>query len=80
MKPQLLTAREAQILDLFGPCRRYRDVAAELNISLDTVRSHVRKAYFKLGVQCRADAVAKWAHIKRATRQNISRSPTVRAA
>ena len=40
--------------------KQLRDIAAEINVSIHTVRSHVRTAYRKLGVDNRADAVRAW--------------------
>jgi LuxR family transcriptional regulator, maltose regulon positive regulatory protein len=35
----------------------YREIAASLYVSLNTLKSHVRSVYRKLGVASRADAV-----------------------
>ena len=56
----MLTAREAQVLDLVAAGASNRDVANALFISESTVKVHLRHAYEKLGARSRADAVALW--------------------
>jgi len=56
----VLTAREAQVLDLVAAGASNRDVANALFISESTVKVHLRHAYEKLGARSRADAVALW--------------------
>lgn len=54
-----LTDREHQILDLLVVGYRYKEIAFELSISIDTVRTHIRHVYEKLQVRSRAEATAK---------------------
>jgi DNA-binding CsgD family transcriptional regulator len=65
MKPamEILTLREIQVLELLAAGKRYVDIAQGLGISVDTVRSHLRRIYPKLGVQSRTAAVS--AHVRR---------------
>lgn len=51
-----LTPREHEVLRLLVRGLSYREAAAELGISVDTVRSHVRKLYRKLGVNSATQA------------------------
>ena len=53
-----LTARERNVLRLLDADYTYRQIAKELVISLNTVRTHVRHIYKKLGVRRRDQAVA----------------------
>lgn len=53
-----LTARESEVLALLAAGRRNADIAAALFISVDTVKSHLRAIFRKLGVTNRAQAVA----------------------
>lgn len=55
---ELLTVREAEVLD--GLCRRlsYQEIAQELFISVHTVKSHTMHIYEKLGVANRRQALA----------------------
>lgn len=50
MKVGSLTRREREIAYAYGGGAGYRDIAAQLFISPDTVRTHVRSIYRKLGV------------------------------
>jgi DNA-binding NarL/FixJ family response regulator len=53
-----LTRREAELLTLLGQGRNPADVARDLGVSAETVRTHTRNIYRKLGVNDRAAAVA----------------------
>jgi len=55
----LLTLREKEILKSLSKGLRYKEIAAELNIGLETVRTHARNIYEKLQVQSRIEAVNK---------------------
>ncbi len=52
-----LTLRETEILRLLARGRKYREIADECFISLDTVRTHVKHVFQKLGVETRAQAI-----------------------
>jgi len=54
-----LTNRENKILDLLAKGYRYKEIAAQLFVSLETVRSHVHHIYKKLQVSSRTDALNK---------------------
>ena len=54
-----LTPREREVLDLLAEGRQTRDIARELAVSGETVRSHVRAILRKLDVRTRAAAVAR---------------------
>lgn len=53
-----LTPREKEILEHLVGGNSYKMIAAQCNISLDTVRKHLKNIYHKLHVQCGTDAVA----------------------
>jgi two-component system, NarL family, response regulator LiaR len=55
--PRNLTSRETQILDLISRGRTNREIAAELLVSRETVRWHIRTLYAKIGVHSRTEAV-----------------------
>ena len=55
----LLTARELEVLDLLAMGKPNQAIAAELVISLDTVKSHVAHIMAKLEVANRTQAVAR---------------------
>lgn len=54
-----LTAREKEVLSHLVEGLSYKMIAAELNISFETVRSHIKKIYEKLHVQTMTEAVTK---------------------
>lgn len=56
--PQQLTATEARVLRLLVVGRRNREIAAELFISVPTVKRHTQQIYRKLGARDRAHAAA----------------------
>jgi DNA-binding NarL/FixJ family response regulator len=53
-----LTRREAELLSLLGEGLPPRDAAVRMGLSSETVRTHTRNLYRKLGVNDRAAAVA----------------------
>lgn len=56
----VLSEREREVLQLLAEGSMYKEIAGHLNISIDTVRSHVRKIYEKLHVHSRTGAVLKY--------------------
>jgi LuxR family maltose regulon positive regulatory protein len=52
-----LTAREQAVLRLLPTQRSFDEIAADLTVSANTVKTHVRAIYTKLGVTRRRDAV-----------------------
>lgn len=53
--PELLTPREADVLDLLQRGRSNAEIAATLHVSVETVRTHARHIYRKLGVRTRRE-------------------------
>jgi len=53
--PELLTAREAEVLELLQAGRSNAEIAAALHVSIETVRTHARRVYRKLGVSGRRE-------------------------
>jgi DNA-binding NarL/FixJ family response regulator len=60
----LLSIREKEVLRLLVQGQAYKMIAAELQISYDTVRAHIKKIYEKLHVSSMTEAVAKAIHHK----------------
>jgi DNA-binding CsgD family transcriptional regulator len=54
-----LTGRQAQVLRLLACGKQSRQIAAELQISVATVSKHLEHIYARLGVQSRAQAIAR---------------------
>jgi LuxR family maltose regulon positive regulatory protein len=54
-----LTEREREILRFLGSGLTEREIARELHLSFNTVHSHAKSLYRKLGVSSRAEAVAR---------------------
>lgn len=52
-----LTPREEEILSYLSKGYLYKEIAAELFISIETVRTHIRKIYQKLQVRTRTEAL-----------------------
>jgi len=55
-----IRARESQILDALAQGLRNKEIAAELHVSENTVRTHLRNLYEKLQVESRTEAIAKY--------------------
>lgn len=54
---ETLSVREHEILNLLSKGLRYKEIAAELFISVETVRKHARNIYGKLQVTSRTEAI-----------------------
>jgi ATP/maltotriose-dependent transcriptional regulator MalT len=54
-----LSVRELDVLRMLGSRLSQRDIAAELYVSLNTLKTHTRAIFRKLGVASRAEAVAR---------------------
>ncbi len=55
-----LTGREQEILRLLSRGDQYKQIADQLKISLDTVRTHIRHIYEKLHVRTRTEATLRF--------------------
>ncbi len=53
--PDLLTPREADVLELLQQGRSNAEIAIALHVGVETVRTHARNIYRKLGVRTRRD-------------------------
>ncbi|HXD01301.1 MAG TPA: response regulator transcription factor [Verrucomicrobiae bacterium] len=59
-KLALLSPRETMVLDCLAKGLTYKQIADQLEISIDTIRTYLRRVYEKLHVQSRTEAVAKY--------------------
>jgi NarL family two-component system response regulator LiaR len=57
--PELLTPREADVLELLRAGRSNGEIAQALHVSIETVRTHARRIYRKLGVKTRRELAAR---------------------
>ncbi len=55
-----LAPREREVLHLLSTGQPYKQIAAELELSMGTIRTYVRRLYGKLHVNCRTEAVVKY--------------------
>jgi DNA-binding NarL/FixJ family response regulator len=55
-----LSSRESQILSLLSHGMLYKEIAGSLNISINTVRTHLVSIYRKLDVRSRTDAAVRF--------------------
>ncbi len=60
LDPANLSPREEEVLALLADGALYKEIAGTLGISLDTVRTHLRRIYEKLHVHTRTEAVVKF--------------------
>lgn len=59
-----LTDREKQILELLVKGYSYKEIAASINISVETLNTHVKNIYRKLNVHSRGELAAKFGKLK----------------
>ncbi len=52
-----LSSREKEVLDCLAKGFSYKQIAGHIGISIDTIRSYIRRIYEKLHVKSRTDAV-----------------------
>jgi DNA-binding NarL/FixJ family response regulator len=57
--PELLTPREEDVLEQLQAGRSNAEIAAALHVSVETVRTHARRVYRKLGVSTRRELRAR---------------------
>jgi DNA-binding NarL/FixJ family response regulator len=57
--PDLLTPREAEVMELLQHGRSNAEIAQALQVSIETVRTHARRIYRKLGVRTRRELRAR---------------------
>jgi DNA-binding NarL/FixJ family response regulator len=57
--PYQLTPREKEVLKSLAQGNSYKLIASEFEISVDTVRTHLKKVYEKLHVHSQTEAVSK---------------------
>jgi DNA-binding CsgD family transcriptional regulator len=55
----MLTPREADVLELLRAGHSNGEIAETLHVSIETVRTHARRIYRKLGVRTRRELVAR---------------------
>jgi DNA-binding NarL/FixJ family response regulator len=55
-----LSPREEMVVNCLAKGLTYKQIADELGISIDTIRTYLRRIYEKLHVQSRTEAVAKY--------------------
>jgi DNA-binding NarL/FixJ family response regulator len=55
VRPELLTPREADVLELLQQGRSNAQIASALHVGVETVRTHARNVYRKLGVRTRRE-------------------------
>lgn len=65
LEPDLLTPREMDVLELLRAGRSNAQIALALHVSVETVRTHRRHIYRKLGVRDRRELVALTAGAQR---------------
>jgi DNA-binding NarL/FixJ family response regulator len=55
-----LAPREREVLHLLSTGRPYKQIASELELSMGTIRTYIRRLYGKMEVNCRTEAVVKY--------------------
>lgn len=75
---ELLTLRESEVLGHLQLRRSNAQIAADLHISVETVRTHARNIYRKLGVASRRDLLGSREHLPALADAANGRTPRLR--
>jgi DNA-binding NarL/FixJ family response regulator len=59
-QPEELSAREREVLELLAKGYLIKEIADQLDLGFDTVRTYIRRIYEKIHVHSRSQAVAKY--------------------
>jgi len=70
-----LTAREQEVLEQLTNGKGNKEIARALNLSPDTVKTHLSNLYRKMGVKNRTQAVAKLAGLPQETSSDKEKQP-----
>lgn len=65
----LLSPREAEVLELLSRGHVYKEIAEAIGISLPTVSTYIRRIYEKLHVHSRSQAIAAYSELPRSRRE-----------
>lgn len=63
IRVRTLTARECAVVRALGRDTPMKIIAADMSVSINTVGTWAKRAYRKLGVASRRDAVRRHAHL-----------------
>jgi DNA-binding NarL/FixJ family response regulator len=63
-EPAELSRREGEILELLCQGDGNKEIADRLNLSVETIRTHLKRIYEKLHVRCRTEAALKYREAK----------------
>jgi DNA-binding NarL/FixJ family response regulator len=70
-----LSSREEEVLKLLARGYLYKEIASQLNVSIPTINTYVRRMYEKLHVRSRAQAVAKYTRLSDGQTASQTASP-----
>lgn len=59
MLPEALTQRELELLRLLCSGKTNQELADELFISINTIKTHLKNLFLKMNVESRAEAIIK---------------------
>ncbi|MBE0540332.1 MAG: response regulator transcription factor [Verrucomicrobia bacterium] len=65
-----LSPREQEVLVLLARGYLYKEISAQLGVTIPTINTYVRRVYEKLHVRSRAQAVAKYANLNQEERSS----------
>lgn len=60
---ELLTDREKDVMKLFTKGYKQSEIASELQITVDTVKRHIKNVYSKMDIHSKAELIEKLGHI-----------------
>ncbi len=70
-----LTRRERDVAELLEKDVAYTEIATRLGVSRETLRSHLRNLFRKMGVRSRHAAVGRWLRMTRLPPQGDRQTP-----